>query len=369
MSENEKKQRSLYQQRRNRWIAIQSAILLLLTIALLFTGTSFVKANRATYIPYTEEGEVLYKAYLADNAFYSEEYLNGSHAYVASLVERMTADFTYTLEMAEKDVQYRYAYQIDAQVEVKDRDSQMAIYNPVFSLKPATTATAQGNTLKIEDQVKLDYQHYNELAKSFIAAYHLEDVESSLIVRMKVNVLGESKAFVKENEGEYTIALHVPLNKATVTPHTALPVEEEAQKILVVNNKNRNVYKVLLILFAVLELLAAILVALFVILTRDKHIDYARKVKRLLASYRSYIQKISNPFDMAEYRVLNVETFAELLEIRDTLQMPILLYENEDQTRSQFFIVAQDGIVYSFEISVEDDVYQNPVMEILAQEK
>ena len=77
-------------------------------------------------------------------------------------------------------------------------------------------------------------------------------------------------------------------------------------------------------------------------------------MKRIVSNYTSYIQKVNNPVTLENYQVLNVDTFTEMLEIRDTLQMPILMFENDDRTNTQFFIV-NDRLLYLFEISVRDD--------------
>ena len=353
MSEIERLQRSIYQKRRKTIIVLLAVIIALVTVALAFTGVAYYKMNKDTYVSYTEKGEVVYKAYLADNKFYSEEYLNGSHAYVATLVEKMTADFSYNLQMEADDVKYQYSYKIDAQVEVKDKETEMAIYNPVFELIPTKTTTAVGKKLLIEDSVAFNYNEYNKLAKDFIAAYNLDETESTLIVRMYVAVLGESESFANESQGNYIINLCVPLNKATVTPYVETTVTEEEGKILAVNNSNKALYKKLTLIFAIADFILIAALFIYSTVTVDKHLDYSRKVKRILSNYKAYIQKINNPVDTSKYNVLNVDTFTELLEIRDTLQNPILMYENLDKTCSEFFIVTATGIIYMYKIQVD----------------
>ncbi len=354
MSEKEKLMRAAYQRRRKRLITLQTVIIAILSLALIFAGHTYLKLNKDTFVSYKENGNVIYKAYLADNEFYSEEYLNGSHAYVASLVEKMTADFDYTLKMGATDVNYKYSYKIEAQLEVKDKETQMAIYNPVYTLVSQKTETASGAVLSVKDSVELDYNGYNQIAKNFLAAYGLKDTESTLAVRMYVDVLGESSAFAAENENRYVIELFVPLVKPTVTPYTATTVAEDEQKVLALNNNDTRAYKNIMLALAAADALLLIVLAVFVVRTRDKHLDYAVKVKRLVSAYKSYIQKINNSFDMSGYQVLHVDTFTELLEIRDTLQIPVLMYENEDMTCSQFFVAAEN-ILYLYEIGVCDD--------------
>ena len=354
MSEREKIMREIYQRRRKGWIIFQTIVITIVSLVLVFGGYTYYQLNKNTYIPYSQQGNVIYKAYLADNEFYEQEYLNGSHAYVASLIEKMTADFEYDLEIDAKEVDFKYSYKIDAQVEVRDKTTQMAIYNPVFELVPTKTLTGSGSVLAIKDFVELNYNKYNNLAKDFIASYSLDEVESLLIVRMYVDVLGESQKFAENNKDSYTIKLFVPLDKKTVTPYTEIPVAEEQQKVLTVNNNNTTLLKYIVLGVFGFDLLLVLILSLYVRLTRDKHIDYSRKVKRIISSYTSYIQKVNNPVKLKDYQVLNVDSFTELLEIRDTLQIPILMFENSDRTYTHFFIV-NGGILYLFKISVQQD--------------
>jgi len=50
--------------------------------------------------------------------------------------------------------------------------------------------------------------------------------------------------------------------------------------------------------------------------------------------------------------VLHVASFEALLEIRDTLQMPILMYENGDKTCAQFLLPTDTELCYAYKISV-----------------
>lgn len=362
MSEREKLQRSNYQRRRKILIIVQTVIIAVVTVALAFSGYMYYTLNRDNFVSFTEEGKVIYKAYLADNEFYEEEYLNGSHAYVASLVEKMTADFNYSLKM-DADVDYNYTYKVDAQVEVKDKDSQMAIYNPVFSLIEPQYKTAEGKDLTIKDSVELDYNEYNRLAKSFVAAYGLKETEANLIVRMHVGVMSESKSFVKSGENNYVIELFVPLAKDTITPHTATTVSDDQQKILAVNTNDTSLFKKLTLYLLLADAVLLIALTFFTLLTRDKHLDYSIKVKRILSAYKSYIQKVNNPVDTTAYQVLKVDTFSEMLDIRDTVQSPVLMYENDDQTCSQFFII-KGNVLYMFEVSVMPEFADLPAIRV-----
>ena len=64
------------------------------------------------------------------------------------------------------------------------------------------------------------------------------------------------------------------------------------------------------------------------------------------------------------YQVLMVDTFKEMLEIRDTIDAPILMNDNEDQTCTRFIIPTNTKLLYMFEIKVQGFCY-DPDEELL----
>lgn len=357
MSELEKARREQHEKWRKKRIRFLSVIICIFAVSSLLSFFAFNNIKKNTYVPYTEDGNVIHRAYLADNKFYDENYLNGSHAYVASLIDKMTADFSYDLEMAVDDVRFQYTYRIDAQIEIKDKASDSPIYNPVENLLPATSKEARGKCLSINELVTLDYNAYNKIAWDFVTAYNVENTVNNLIVRMHVDVVGISESFAEDNTGEYVIELYIPLLENTVKPvvHTTIPAG--IQMIVAKDTTIQSTCLLLTIIFGVLALLCAGILGLFVLLSRNKHIDYARRVQMLVSNYKSYIQKILDEYDTTDYQVIRVEEFTELLEIRDTIRQPIFMYENADKTSTKFFVVTCLKTIYSYEIKVEDEEY------------
>ncbi len=366
MSELEKQQREEYKRKRKKLIFIQAIIALILTLTTVVFGSCYAFLNKATYVDYTQDGRVVHKAYLEQNDFYEQDYINGKHAYVAELIKYITADFEYKLNMNAQDVSYKYTYKVDAQIEIRDADSELVIYDPTYSIIPEKTNTVENkSSLYIREFAEIDYHKYDRIAKDFVAAYGLNDTRNELKVRMYIDVVGVSEKFASDSADNYVIELVLPLITSTVTPTTLTTVPSGEQRVLATDSNARLGFLISFIIFAILTIASLTALVIFSITTRDKHIDYARKVQKILSSYRSYIQKIMNPFDTDGYQVLYISKFTEMLEIRDTLQMPILVYENEDKTASSFFIATASKVLYLFEIKVEEDeIVEEPVEEV-----
>ncbi|MBR2498853.1 MAG: hypothetical protein IKB67_03990 [Clostridia bacterium] len=359
MSELEKIKRYEYQRKRKKFIWIQMLIVGILTLATIITSTLFISNNKNAYVGYTEEGKVIYRAYLADNDFYEEEYLNGSHAYVASLINKMTADFSYDVKMEIDNVNFQYTYKIDAQLIVKDKASKTKIYDSFYEVLYEETSDSSGDELNIKKLVEFDYQKFNKKADEFNRTYNLKNTENILLVKMTINVIGMCESFQNDNQDVYTITLSLPLMQTVVSPSVSATVPTGEQKIIVKDISSFENLKISAIVLGCLDLLAIIILVLYIFLSIDKHIDYARKVKKLISNYDSYIQQILTPFDFSSYQVLKINSFKGLLEIRDTLQSPLLMYENEDKTCSQFFITTAEKVLYLYEIEVEEETNIN----------
>ena len=359
MSELEKRMRDEYQKRRKEIIYFLTAIALILAFITASFSIIFISLDANTYVYYEEKGSALYHAYLNENEYYEEDRLNGSHAYISSLIHHMDVAFRYESKMEAEDVKYQYQYRVDAQLVIEDAKTKSAIYNPTETILGPTNRIYEGKKLVLAPTVEIDYVAYNEKAKEFISKYKLVDVNSYLNVTMYVDVIGMSELFASDSEEQCNIQVKIPLTQNVLKPEVISSVSAGPQKVLSNPNKGKSLFMVLAIIFGVLDAAAIGCAVVYTLKTRDMHIDYSRKVQRLVNSYKSFIQKINTPFERTGYQALEVNTFTEMLEIRDTLQMPILMYENEDRTCTTFMIPFDSRLLYIYEIKVEnyDELY------------
>lgn len=362
MSEAEKKRRALYKKNRKRHIFIGAILLIITTVLSLSSAITYFMFNDAYYIDYIEAGDVRYAVYLKDNDFYEEDHLGEGQSYVASLIKHVLADFRYDMQMDASDIRYEYSYKIDATLLIEDTKTGAPLFSPTYDIRPEQKFSTVQNRLSIREQVTVDYDTYNDLAHDFINTYNLNDTKSSILFTMHVNVLGTCAAASENCQSEYTVSLRVPLVARTVRIDMTESVPSAENKILAVENGTaKDISRIFTFVFTSLDAVLLLAFIIFVYVTRNDDINYEIKIKRLLANYKSYIQRIQNAFDREGYQVLLVSSFNELLEIRDTLQSPILMCENEDKTKTDFIIPTHSNILYIHEIKVEDydDLYRH----------
>ncbi len=353
MSELEKKLRSEYQRKRKLRMILIGAAACLLILAFLLSLVTWKQMQKNSFITYTEKSTVDHTVYIDDRSFFESDSVPADFSYISSIVRSIAADFTYDLAMDTDRATFKYNYSITATLQMLDRDSKAPLYAPEYVLLAPKEGVTQGNSLSIKEKVDIDFDKYNQQAFDFIEAYKLSNTSTTLIVTLYVDVVGECDQLAADNSSSYSVSLNIPLTKETFYIESEASVNTAGEKMLACPNSLQNVFRILTLVFAPLALLAVVAFVLFTVLTRDKHIDYARKVKSIIANYHSYIQKIGNEFSVEGYQILRIATITEMLDLRDTLQKPILMYENEDKTCSKFYIPTDTHLLYLYEIAVE----------------
>lgn len=359
MSESEKKKRLEYRQKRRKLILIQSVIAIIVAVMIATFFAIDFRVGKDNYLPYNQSSDIDYTVYLKENDFYEEDHLGKGQSYIAQLVDEITADFNYEFKIDANGLNCTGEYQIVGELVIEDTRTGNKVFGKEYPLKAASVFGING-AINVNDSITVNYDEYNGLAEEFLNVFDLADVRCNLILSMKVLVRYDGLNTRSAPQTDYSFALNVPLTTQKVDiVMTSVAPNSQSQVLAVDNGVNKDLFKILGICASVLEVIILAVLVIFVYKTRNDDINYEIKIKRLVAAYKSYIQKILSEFDFNGYQVLKVETFNEMLDIRDTVNSPILMSENVDKTCTKFLIPTEGGILYLHEIRVDDydDIY------------
>ena len=373
MSEAERKKRLSYKENRKRWIFIQGVALIVVAVLIFASLVTYSQLNKESYINYTESSGVDYKVKVKPGTPFYEEYkdyyanengevwLDSGEAYPAGAVDIIIADVNYELNMEARDVDYEYSYSVFATAEVVDSVTKNKFNMPVIDIKAKSTHRQNSNNkLFIHEEIPVDYNAYNDMVNNFTKQLGITKAASTLIVTMEVSVIGSSNDFASNSQNRHVVNISVPLTEQSFKVDYSSSIPSGESKVLAYKNSgNQHLYKGAAITLGAVEFLLLVVFIFFVYLTRNHDVNYSIKVQRLVNGYRSFIQRVTNGFDATGYQILEIASFREMLSIRDTIQSPVLMSENTDQTRTQFFIPTNTKILYLFEVKVEnyDELY------------
>ena len=357
MSEDEKLRRLTYNLNRNKVITALSIATAVLFLCTLLFGLLYYRKTTTFYVTYTEKSNMDYSVKLKPNDFYTEDVLEDGMSYVVSLIDTIQAKIDYSLAIDKKDVEYSYNYTIETTTLIKEKNTKSVVLEESKKLYQSETKTvSSSNLLTISHPVDIEFTTYNDSVTNFINQLLLKDkVISELQITAKINIVGSCQEFINENAQTHQLSIVVPLatELSEIQITSNIPAYQEKSLACMSDDGLKNVLRTTTVLFLISTIMSLAGLIILIFLTRNDDINYAIKVKRIVSNYKSYIQKLLSEFDFKGYKVLKVASFKDLIEIRDTIQQPILMYENSDQTNSKFMVPTDSGIVYLYEVLVE----------------
>lgn len=345
--QNEQEQKIILQHQKRRRkhkikLAVESIVIIIISI---ITIVSYFCLSKNEYNRYTEKAKVDYKVNLKENEFYEEDYLDEKNTIIASLIKDLEVEFKYNLNL-EQDQDYTYSYKILAKTSVKESSRDNTIYETTQELLSKEVQESNAKDLEIAEKVTIDYNEYNEKINKFINVYKLDNTTSTLNLEMYVYVINKYDG-EQINRDSKVMTLNIPLTTKTIDISINSNVIKDEGNILSKKSEYDNLTYMLGIGFVLLVIGVAILIKFikYVLETRSAEKMYEQELKRILFNYKSYIQKINNEIDYNNYKIIQINTFNEILEMRDTMQSPILMYTEENEDRTKFMIM-KDGILY-----------------------
>ncbi len=332
--------------RRNRKIrlALEAIILIVIAVTAIL---SYFKLTKNEYNTYTEKAKVSYKVKLKENEFYEDEYLDEKSSIIASLIENLEVEFKYNLNLQEEQ-DYTYSYRIVAKTNVRETSRANSIYETTEEIMNKEKTVGTSKKLEISEKITIDYNEYNEKINKFISMYNLENTTNTLELSMYVYAINvyDGKQINKESK---VMSLNIPLTTNTVDISLNSNVIEDAGNILSKKSEYDNITYVLVIgvVLLLLGIITVIRLVKYILDTRSAEKMYEQELKGIMFNYKTYIQKTNSEVDTSNYKVIQINTFAEMLGMRDTIQAPILMYTEPDAERTKFMIINND-IVYVY---------------------
>ena len=323
-------------------------IVLILAFSCFFFGV-YYKRGKTHCVGYEDNGNIEYSVALKDNEFYEKNYLEKDRQYIASLIKHIEAKFNYRLQL-EEEVPYEYKYRVVANINVVDNKTNKVIYDLSENIVEEVIGQSN-NFIQIQENIEIDYNKYNELINKFVAGYKLRDVPSELSVNMQVGISGIEEDFQKNVSN---MSINMPLTTDTIGIDLNYDVARNPNSVIEIksiSNSNKT-FLYLSVLFLVVDVAAVIGLIIYIRSSSTEEEKYKNELKKIINSYGTYISEVEDEFDMNGYQILKVKKFIDLLEIRDTMHIPIIMIENKENLATCFMIPTDNKILYFYSLGI-----------------
>lgn len=338
------------EENKKKFFYIGIVILLCILVVSVTFIIQYFTVNEVKEISYNDEEKLDYKVTLKDNEYYTTDSIEKDNQYIASIIDKIQANFKYDL-IIENQIEYDYTYNIIGNVEVIDSKTNKIIYTNSEKIIEEKTGHSIGN-MNIDENVEVVYENYNNLMTQFITVYDLSNVTAKLQLSLTMGIKGTSEEF--EIPQKNLMNLDIPLATNTISIDINYEPIMINNKMVIENQEtNGQNYFGIGIIFLIVDV---VLLIVFIIILKKSETEeekYKKELRKIVTNYDSCISRVEDDFDMKGYKILKVASFIDLLEIRDIMRLPIIMLENKENLISYFFIATVDKILYFYSIGVK----------------
>ena len=326
------------------------AILFISTLFLsLFLLIASLTIRQEKNVNYQENSNIDYKVFLKENDFYEEEFLGKDKVYVASLIKKIDADFNYIFKIDTKsDIEFKY--DIVGTLVIADSMGKNVFFEKDYNLLESKTANiVRGTSESINKTVSIDYDYYNNLANKFKTNYGI-NTTSNLLVKLKVNEISKDDNIDLNNTS--VMSLTIPLSEREVNIN--MDYKDVNKNNMIVSNSGITINSYLYIIFGVIFLaLSIFFVSKLLANRKNKPSKYDKNVSKLLKEYDRLIVNTKTAPDLKNKKIIEIDSFSELLDVRDNLKLPIKYFIIEEHQKCNFYISHNEEL-YLYVISSEE---------------
>lgn len=321
---------------------IKQIILMIFTL-ILSLGMIYYALNNTNKesISYTQNGNVDYKVCLKENNFYSQNCLDKNMSYVSSLIKNVGLTFNYDLNTS-KQLNVKTEYEVTAKLVISNAENTSKYFEQKYILQDKTSEGISqiNNEYKISKNIDIDYDYYNTIASTFKSQY---GVETNSYIEVSFQVFHTNK----ENEdirvpSPNPVILNIPLSQKSININmTASGInKQETQNIeSSIFTLNNIICLFIGIIALIICLISSLKIAKMLSLIKEKKNNYDKFMEKILREYDRLIVETSTLPKFNNYFVTKVNSFGELIDVRDNLRLPIMYYEVAKHQKCHLYII------------------------------
>lgn len=351
-----KKKKPIHSKTKKRYFNVLLVFYVLLFIFILSSAIYLLKLSLTVeqdIITYKENGNVDYKVYLNSNDFYDQDYLEKDMIYVSSLINNIAVSFNYDFDINSK-TDIDYSYEIVGEIIIYDNLKENVFFRKQYVLAElAEQKLEKTKEFSINKSVNVDYNYYNSLANKFKKNYGVSS-KSDFIVKLNLKYKNNDENL--SYSGDRDLSLTVPLSENEVTIATDNSSVKNMSNIVLgkkhVAIENYGKLAVSIIL-AFISLILFIHVTVALLEMRTSKSKYDIFIKKTLREYDRLIVDTTTPPSFLDRKVIKINSFEELIDVRDNLNIPIMYYVEKEHEKCVFYLNHRKEI-YVLNVTAKD---------------
>ena len=329
----------------NKMLLIFFPFLFIVGLLLIYLGFQNKKTVQVNYV---ENNNITYNVYLKENTFFDTPYLTEGKTYIASLIDYIDIHYHY-------DIKYdmifsgKTTYKLVAVVSANKVDSEGYYWQKEYDLSDEEEVkTTNNDRLIIDDTVKVKYSTYNDILDKFKREYNI-NTSGEIKVYMRINGSYKFSNLNKTVNNNSELNISVPLLQQALDVSINKDVKNDRDTVSFVEtfkNPKYFILKILGLLIALYSVLGFLKATRIVRKIKD-HNQYALELENILSKYDSIIANVKKLPSLTGFKIIEISTFEELLDVYNEVRMPINCYRTKSESK---FVIINDETAWIFKL-------------------
>jgi len=342
-------------------VGVRLRICLMLSLIALFTFVGLVFYQRLvpttdTHVfTYSETSSLNYSVCMNDPERFPEICYSDRN-YIANAINHVEANFVYTF-MASDLFDFKYTYYITASGRIYERGNTTRVidefYEVIYDGQSNVVMSNKNNFVINPTTTIIEYDRYRSIVQDLQRRYNLT-LDSTLVVTLHVSIEGSHELVENPIRATSEISLSMPLSEQTL--EISLSYQDvnnnEIIRSTIIDDAVNILYYIICIVCLILGCFVFIKLIRFLgKITKSKSI-YEKTLDKIQKEYNQIIVDTKNAPDMTNIRIIDVESFEELLDAREVINKPILSVKINRE--KQWFLISNGDEMFKFVLKAVD---------------
>ena len=334
--------------------ALLVIFMIVLGNAFLIFGLNYHK-NVLPIYNFTAQKDSDYEVLLNQNNFYVTNTLPSGGYYASKSINNYVINFKYDFN-AEKlsNLEYNYSITADLIGIVKNIDEQdKEVWSRTFTLLDNKKEKKENiSTFNINEKINIDYQYYNNLARSYEKTYGIA-IDATLKVHFNISYQIDLSNFMLDTQNiDDFIELDIPITN-TVT-NIKENYENTTSKSIIPDSDSFKNIKILYYIISAVLIIGAILI-IIIRLRRNYNAKtdedlYRHNINRILKYYRDLIVTVTNRPNLENLEIMYIDILDDLIDVAEQNQKSIIHYKEPKDIRSNLYVFV-NGYAYIYVVT------------------
>ena len=298
-----------------------------------------IDTKTKVYVTYQEKSDVFYKVHLND------KYLDMNNSYLTEMTDYIDINFKYDI-LYDKSMNGYYSYNVVGYLTTYTDSIDETLWKKEYKILEDKVKVIDQNDvklLKINDTVRIDFVKYREEILDFIEQYDIE-LSGYLLLHINVNTMLDFRGMNESVSDNKVIKVNIPLTK-DLYKINVLNKYDDIDSYAEFSKKEDVNYLFLIVgLFclAVFITLVVMVIREFVKIENRESL-YKKRLRKILDEYDHAIVNVNKFYNKKKYNLIYVDSFSELIDVYNNVNMPINFREIKKNSESLFVIIHEDS--------------------------